>query len=159
MNTKTAKSEALSLLALDELTRGQEIELNTLTAKQAGYRPVEDGTVWNLSGNAWKVYYLVDPNGERVTPAYEEKHYKLDDEYEEVWLMESPDFCTSVDACLTLPLPSRHFWDLGTATQDVQGAYPSAEIMDAAHFEHGNHQYAATLPLAMLRAWWQIQPE
>lgn len=144
MDTKTLKQEALALLALDELTPTQRARLNILTADQAGY-----------------------DSKAMTEDEYQEARLWLAPFPQSYWLVRNGaafkyvglEFCVSVDACLMLQLPGKHFWDLGTATQGVEGDYPSAEIMDAAHFEHGNHQYAKTLSLAMLRAWWQMQPE
>lgn len=153
MDTTTHKQEALKLLALDELTREQEINLNILTAKQAGYQVVEGGWGRNLSGDEWRWGYLVSRTGERVTPEYEEKHYKAED----VWLMEAPEFCISVDACLLLPLPDGYFWLMESKFgRDPYGAilYKAFEQQDT----QSKYQSDVSLPIAMLKAYWHMQP-
>lgn len=139
MDTITRKTEALALLALDTLTDEQKARLNILTAQQAGYRVLEtpDGLRIQLA----KVFGY-DENGSsmHVYP-----------------LANAPEFCTSVDACLMLPLSPGQWWEL---TSDVVEA-PTIHGYDckATIKLEGLPEFARTLPLAMLRAFWTIQSD
>lgn len=138
------KQEAMALLALDELTRGQEIELNILTAKQAGYTIRKTGWMRQPAwSEAYPTYQLVSPMGNDIEDAV-----SLDN----VWL-NAPEFCTSVDACLTLPVSVAWHWRLSTANTII-----NAELYDLGG-ERWAKEFGDTLPLAMLKTWWQIQPD
>lgn len=129
MNTKTAKSEATELLALDEITDEQAERLNYLTAVRAG--------AYQVARHGGSVFVSTQAN-----PAFYEKR----------------DYFGSVDACLTLPLPEQCIWKLFHG--DDKGA--SAHVLFRPVGQPATDRVfgqAATLPLAMLRAWWQIQPE
>lgn len=68
------------------------------------------------------------------------------------------DYLNSVDACLTLPLPEGYFWLL----ESKFGSDPHGAILYKAFMKQETqkkYQSDASLPLAMLRAWWTAQPD
>lgn len=64
------------------------------------------------------------------------------------------DYLDSVDACLTLPRAPGQWWDL---SGDVEGRETTAMPCRAILKLEGTAQYAKTLALAMLKAWWALQ--
>lgn len=138
MDTKTAKEEALALLALDyeTLSYEQAERLNYLTATAAGM----------------KTFYDHDNQFSEFTASREWVRTGYYDPDNNNLAHELPEYTTSVDACLTLPLPDC-LWII----------YAKAEPCVMVHrLANGDSVACAalkTLPLTMLHAWWQIQPE
>lgn len=58
----------------------------------------------------------------------------------------------SAEHCRHLPLPEHWFWSLRTPV------FPRAEIFDA-DTSRVACEYASSLPIAMLKAWWTLQKE
>jgi len=132
----TPKREALELLALDTMTGQNAIRLNILTVKQAGYQVTEfaDGT-----------FGLATADGDDL-PSWD-SHYSGEEAWE-----DTPDYVTSVDACLTLPVPNGGFWKIRTPVLIRVEVYGADGLALAKEF-------GRTVPLAMLKAWWTIQPD
>lgn len=133
MDTKTRKQEALDLLALDTLTYEQAERLNYLTATAAGMNTFYDPD--NLfseftASRDWVRTGYHDPDNNNMAH-------------------ELPEYCTSVDACIALPLPDGCWWLM---TSRAPNTRCSAAIVLERH-----RQYAATIPLAMLKCFWAIQ--
>lgn len=137
---KTGKQEALELLALDTLIYEQAERLHYLTATAAGMKTFYD------PDNLFSVFTA---SRDWVCTGY----YDPDNEAHEL-----PDYCLSVDACLTLKLPDGCIWKLFHG--DDKGA--SAHVLfrpigkPAGDMTFGQ---ANSLPLAMLTAWWKIQAD
>lgn len=140
MDTKTRKAETLELLALDELTYEQAERLDYLTATAAGMKTFYDPD--NLfseftASREWVRTGYYDPDNNNMAH-------------------ELPGYCISVDACLLLPLPEGCIWKLFHG--DEKGA--SAHILVrpvGKPAEDKSFGRDASLALAMLVAWWQIQ--
>lgn len=123
--TKTRKSEALALLALETMTDEQEAELNLLTMNQA-FPGLKER--WQATGTTTPI----------LTPRY----------------------CDSVDECLTLPigLPvAGAWWNLHSDAHNLR--YTRDKKCGARIMSLTDEIRGATLPLAMLKAWWSIQPD
>lgn len=68
------------------------------------------------------------------------------------------DYVHSVDNCLTLPKPPGTHWS--TTTEVLYYSDDPFPLCSAGIFHTmGGAMLARTLPLAMLKAWWSIQPE
>lgn len=139
MDTKTRKQEALELLALDTLTGKQMMQLDILTLQQVG---------WSIKKARSGYYEARNPSGEidmgmDIFMAENEGW---------VWVRKEYPFCTSVDACLTLPTPGR-YWMLLTEPNNA-----SLHNHDT-HFNVARFENQRSLPVAMLKAWWNIQPD
>lgn len=144
MDTKTAKLEALSLLALETLTDGQAGILVQLTLKQIGWQVRVVGS--------HRYHEIVTPAGEAQRPAW--KHEA------EAWhiLRQRYDFVNSVDACLTLfrALPCN--WSINF----VPGYADKPEIIagdDDATVELAKSWTIQAIALAMLKTWWRLLPD
>lgn len=139
MDTKTRKSEALELLALDTPDINQRNRLLKLTALAAGYSVTSDDPG----------YLLLDQDGREVSGVgHGTEGYAWED---------APDFLNSVDACYKLPLPPGQRW---TTASPVSGSeYILAWAFIGGGFATTTEimHRSTTLPLAMLLAWWQIQ--
>lgn len=136
---KTRKQEALELL--EQVEQGAELthEVNVLTALQAGYR-----IVFNDDG----YYDIMNPSGGFH---FRSNFGSLEGHKIEGFL---PKYATSVDNCLTLPIPGM-MWD----SMQVNPKYTGCKIR---RFEYGNSVEVSkgegiTLSIAMLRAWWRMQ--
>lgn len=128
------KSEALALLALDELTLDQCIRLNYLTAKQAGFHSV--------AIVMYSVFVSAADNPARS------------------WFVEYVRGMEAVGHCLTLPLPRYYFWRLWGQTSGIDDDSMYAEILYAVSIkEDSSNMSTRSLPIAMLRAWWTIQKD
>lgn len=136
MDTKTRKQEALDLLALDTMTGKQRQEIDRLTAIQAG---------WSVKKARGGYYALIHPNGKNLGTHINEAEAWL-------WHRHDNDYSASVDACLTLLLPEYHEWRLYRHAIACIDLWMPGRVVET--IEVGS---ADTFPLAMLRAWWQIQ--
>lgn len=139
---KTRRAEALALLdKIDPSDRdylGQDkfcFHLNLWTAERAGY------TIKDALGG-WEVA----PPGERL-------------EFVSFLTDAIPSYTHSVDACLSLPLPPGQRW---TTASPVSGseyvlgwAFIGGGFATTTEIMHRS----ATLPLAMLLAWWSMQKD
>jgi hypothetical protein len=71
--------------------------------------------------------------------------------------VDLPDYCASIDACLTLPIPEHRFWHIATSTAMHGDRHSAVLRSETETIEYGGA--SKSLPVAMLRAWWQMQPE
>lgn len=145
--TMSNKTEALGLLALDTMTRKQRDWLDILTAHQAGLQEIvmQEGRY--------------DSELDAVSEAHQPGIITRLMDHDELWgYLNVPNYTTSVDACLTLPLPEGYFWLL----ESKFGSDPYGAILYKAFMKQETqkkYQSDASLPLAMLRAWWTMQPD
>lgn len=72
---------------------------------------------------------------------------------------ERRDYLTSIDACLTLPKPPGYFWELVSPMEGDANDTAGANLIDHVDIEQEWQHYAKTLPIAMLKAFWAIQPD
>lgn len=135
MATKTAKQEALALLALDTIEGNDRLWLNAITAKQAGYRVLD--TPDGLRIREPEAFgYDENGSGMHVYP-----------------LSNVPDYTLSVDACLTLPLPEGMELRMTFGGRCGAGYYDLGLQAEVSGF-HGH-----TLPIAILKLFWNWQRE
>lgn len=127
MNTQSRKQEALSLLALDELTFKQEVRLNQLTAQQAGYQVA-------LMGGDVLVCRPDNPAAYRVV-----------------------NYVSRVEAvghCLTLPLTKQRFFSM-TRYADGQTSVAIFEPGEPGCLEEQvAYRAGKNLPVDMLFCYW-----
>jgi hypothetical protein len=71
----------------------------------------------------------------------------------------TPDYCWSVNDCLMLELPTGYRWVLVSPMPASEYKVGWAIITKASQAEARDMQRGKTLPLAMLAAWWQLQPD
>lgn len=147
-DTKTHKQEALELLALETMTRKQRDWLDILTAFQAGHKEIvmQEGR------------YDSDLN------AFSEAHQpgiitRLMD-FDELWgYLNVPNYATSINDCYKLPIPRGHRWTLISPVEGSEYIVARASIDTGTPTKITRMPDAKTLPLAMLKCWWSIQPD
>lgn len=151
MNTATRKKEALALLEqienLPDLPgdngkpRNLAIaNLHILTVVMAGYTTVE--SVYSTG-----FFHVVNPDGT--------VNYNRSANSSRTALLGIRDYIHSVDACLTLPIAPEQWWSLSSGTR--LESRPLDSDCCAMIKIVGQAQYARTLPIAMLKAWWSVQ--
>lgn len=147
MDTKTRKTEALALLALKDISAGQADKLTILTAQQVGYSVRKTRTIPNPAGD-------IDAYGLFLN----DEHIAGDDAFVGNLWAEVPDYANSVDACLTLPVPAGLSWCLWVnPAGQVRAAL--LETIHEAEKAFEEQPDAPSLPVAMLRDFWDVQED
>jgi hypothetical protein len=128
MDTTTRRSEAMALLALDTLKDSNAARFNVLTALQSGLRLTPEE---GGMPEFITIFYYDDQNNAH----------------------QIPDYTTDFHACRRLPLPAMTGWSMFFDDTRCE-----AEIIQRADDTVIASGKGKTLELAMLAAWWHIQP-